>query len=46
MDNNKIRPIRISDKVWEQLKSIKKRGQSWDLFLKSLINKYKDKQDE
>ena len=35
---NKIRSIRLSDKVWEELNKIKKNGESWDLLVKKLIN--------
>jgi len=36
---HKIRTIRISNKIFSQLKEIKKRGESWNLFLIRLLNK-------
>lgn len=34
---HKIRALRISNKVFNALKKRKKRGQSWNLFLKELL---------
>lgn len=33
----KVRSLRISDETFKKLKRIKKRGESWDLFLKKLL---------
>lgn len=43
---HRIRSIRISDKVFEELKKHKQRGQSWDSYLKELLIKYKNENKE
>jgi len=39
----KIKAIRMSEEMWEELKKEKQdSGLSWNLFLKQLLNLYKD----
>lgn len=32
--------MRLSDKTWEYFKKLKKRGESWEKFIKRLVKNY------